>query len=259
MNTVIERFIKDATDDDYARAVPAPTHGDRRLLSSVLVLLSIACLGLVTALAVLATRASADDRQGARSELVARVVSLSERIDEQQAAVAERSAAVEALQSDLLQFDEGSAASVMLQDLGAVSGMTEATGPGIVVTIDDAPEAEPGSLNRVLDRDIQAIVNELWRAGASAVAVNDQRLTQATAIRGAGEAILVNYHPLTRPYSISAVGPLAPDAVRGALQPLLDGLGADYGLVSSVESRDVALPEGEVRAPLSARIVGGAE
>lgn len=262
MNTVIERFIRDATEDDYAPAVEKPDSASRRAVGSVLVLMGVGALGIVTALAVIATRASLDERQGTRAELVSRVVALSERMDRQQEQVAEQGAVVEALQQDLLSFDEGSAEALLLQDLGSMSAITEVSGPGVVVTIDDAPDAEPGSLNRVLDRDIQSIVNELWRAGAVGIAVNDQRLTQATAIRGAGEAILVNYHPLNRPYAISAVGPLdsiGPDSAAGGLQQLLDDLGTDYGLVSTVQERDVTLPEGEVRTPGSATTSGDSQ
>ena len=50
------------------------------------------------------------------------------------------------------------------------------------------------------------MVNGLWAAGAEAVAVNGQRLTALSAIRSAGDAILVDYRPLTRPYVVVAIG-----------------------------------------------------
>lgn len=263
MNTVIERFIRDATQDDYAGGVSAGRgpgeRGPGRSAGSLLVLVAVGVVGLVTALAVISTRASDDGRQATRAELVSRVVALSERIDVEQAAVADQAQVVEALQSDLLDFDGDSVRSALMEDLAMMSGITEESGPGLVVTIDDAPDAKPGSLNRVLDRDIQEIVNELWRSGARGVAVNDQRLTSATAIRGAGEAILVNYHPLTRPYTISAVGPSGSAMTLGGLEQLLDDLGTDFGLVSGIEERDVVLPTGEVRPPGTATIPGAAE
>ena len=64
-----------------------------------------------------------------------------------------------------------------MADLAARAGTGVLAGPGVTVTIDDAADAEAGSLNRVLDRDLQDIVNVLWRMGASGVAVNGQRLT----------------------------------------------------------------------------------
>jgi uncharacterized protein YlxW (UPF0749 family) len=48
--------------------------------------------------------------------------------------------------------------------------------------------------------------NGLWAAGAGAIAINGQRLTPTTAIRTAGEAILVDYRPLSPPYEVTALG-----------------------------------------------------
>jgi uncharacterized protein YlxW (UPF0749 family) len=67
-------------------------------------------------------------------------------------------------------------------------------------------KAKDENLGIVLDRDLQDIANGLWQSGAEAIAVNGQRLTSRSAIRFAGEAILVNYRPLARPYRISAIG-----------------------------------------------------
>jgi uncharacterized protein YlxW (UPF0749 family) len=86
-----------------------------------------------------------------------------------------------------------------------VAGTVAATGPGLQVTLDDAPTG-PGADNRILDRDLQAVVNALWAAGAEAVAIGDQRLTGQSAIRQAGSAILVNFQPVSPPYVIQALG-----------------------------------------------------
>jgi uncharacterized protein YlxW (UPF0749 family) len=58
----------------------------------------------------------------------------------------------------------------------------------------------------VLDRDLQVVVNALWAAGAEAVAINDQRLSALSAIRGAGKAVLVDFQPLVPPYQVTAIG-----------------------------------------------------
>jgi uncharacterized protein YlxW (UPF0749 family) len=55
--------------------------------------------------------------------------------------------------------------------------------------------------------DLQKVANALWAAGAEAVAVNGQRLTATSTIRQAGEAILVDYRPVTGPYEVTAIGP----------------------------------------------------
>ncbi len=50
------------------------------------------------------------------------------------------------------------------------------------------------------------MVNALWAAGAEAVSINDQRLGTTSAIRFAGEAVLVDFRPVTNPYEIRAIG-----------------------------------------------------
>ena len=85
----------------------------------------------------------------------------------------------------------------------------------------------------MLDRDLQTVVNGLWAAGAEAVAVNGQRLTALSAIRSAGDAILVDYRPLTRPYVVTAIGdPATLQAAvrRGARRPALRTLQQTYGI-----------------------------
>ena len=62
------------------------------------------------------------------------------------------------------------------------------------------------ALAKVFDTDIQLLVNALWASGAEAITINESRLTTTSAIRSAGDAILVNYRPLLPPYKIAAIG-----------------------------------------------------
>jgi uncharacterized protein YlxW (UPF0749 family) len=71
---------------------------------------------------------------------------------------------------------------------------------------------------RVQDRDLQDVVNALWAAGAEAISINGVRLTALTAIRSAGDAILVDFRLLSPPYTVRAIG--APAALELGL---LDG------------------------------------
>jgi uncharacterized protein YlxW (UPF0749 family) len=75
----------------------------------------------------------------------------------------------------------------------------------------------------VVDRDLQLVVNGLWAAGAEAISINGRRLTSLTAIRSAGEAILVDYRPLRPPYVVSAIGDPRRLEARFA-----DGPGGEY-------------------------------
>ncbi|MFE7593634.1 DUF881 domain-containing protein [Kitasatospora sp. NPDC057512] len=106
-------------------------------------------------------------------------------------------------------------------DPGGVSGavgLGQVTGPGLKLVLEDAagtgsggnvdPRAGQGFSNsgRLRDRDLQLVVNGLWGSGAEAIAINGQRLTALSAIRAAGEAVLVDNRPLVPPYNIQAIG-----------------------------------------------------
>ncbi|MFJ9075385.1 DUF881 domain-containing protein [Streptomyces sp. NPDC102278] len=104
------------------------------------------------------------------------------------------------------------------QLVALLAGATDVRGPGIKLTVDDAkgsssaggggPRENAGFSNtgRLRDRDMQKIVNGLWQSGAEAVSINGQRLTALSAIRAAGDAILVDNKPLVPPYEVLAVG-----------------------------------------------------
>lgn len=109
-----------------------------------------------------------------------------------------------------------------LRDLEARVGVGAVTGSGAVVTMSDGPvpvdpvtgktDTNPEhDLGRVLDSDLRTVANELWRDGAEAIAINGQRLTATSTIRTAGNAILVDFVPLSLPYQIVAIGPTTLD------------------------------------------------
>jgi uncharacterized protein YlxW (UPF0749 family) len=89
--------------------------------------------------------------------------------------------------------------------LGVKAGTVPVRGPGVRMVADNAPGAD-SPRSEVLDSDLQKLVNGLWGAGAEAIAVNGQRLTNLSTIRIAGGAITVNEHSLRRPYVVTAIG-----------------------------------------------------
>jgi uncharacterized protein YlxW (UPF0749 family) len=96
-------------------------------------------------------------------------------------------------------------------NLQVFSGLSSVKGEGIEIVINDAIktdslETSDLELARVYDSDIQLLVNALWASGAESVSINKSRLTSTSAIRSAGDAILVNYRPLLPPFVISAIG-----------------------------------------------------
>lgn len=119
--------------------------------------------------------------------------------------------------------------------LGASSGSLPVEGPGIVITLDDS-DAEDSTM-RVRDFDLQVVVNALWYAGAEAISVNGERLAPSSAVRSAGEAILVNLVPIVPPYTVEAIGDpndlqvwLAQSRAAGHLASLRDNLSVDVSI-----------------------------
>lgn len=200
--------LDDRPDISGARAL------GRRAVGIVL----LVALGLLTGTAVAQVRQRAESSTGLRGELVEKV---RERTAETDALVTEADRLrvdVDATRTEALGAGAaGQAAAERVADLALAAGSVPVVGPGIVVTVDDAP-TDPDALPparlrggtsgpaRVLDRDLQDVVNGVWAAGAEAVSVNGIRLTALTAIRSAGEAILVDFRPLSPPYEIEAIG-----------------------------------------------------
>jgi uncharacterized protein YlxW (UPF0749 family) len=99
-----------------------------------------------------------------------------------------------------------------------LAGQVAITGPGLEVDLKEPVRStsSPGpgrggatpitSTNILTDRDVRSVVNELWADGAEAISVNDVRLTPTSAIRFAGEAVLVDFRPISSPYVIRAIG-----------------------------------------------------
>ena len=111
---------------------------------------------------------------------------------------------------------EGSAGLVsqlnaQLEQARIAAGLIPLTGTGIVLQLEDSQEPVPqdGSASDYLvgSRDIRTVVDELWGAGAEAIAINGERITPATAIIDIGSSLLVNSAYLAPPYQVTALGP----------------------------------------------------
>ncbi|GJF13621.1 membrane protein [Mycolicibacterium cyprinidarum] len=101
--------------------------------------------------------------------------------------------------------------------MAAQAGLTPITGPGLVVTLDDAQRDAEGRFPRdaspddlvVHQQDIQAVLNALWSAGAEGVQMQDQRIIATSAPRCVGNTLLLNGRTYSPPYVISAIGDAA--------------------------------------------------
>ncbi len=207
-----------ALDPSYAevaarRAGAAPAGAGRRTTLVV----ALVAAGLIAGIAGAQVRRDAQAVDGVRGSLLADVRRETRQSDLLSAQVLSLRARVASERAAALGTDAaGLAAAQRLTALEVATGAAAVHGPALRVVLDDAPAdaqvadrgGQPGD-GRVFDRDVQDVVNALWRTGAEAMSINDQRLTAQTAIRSAGEAILVDFRPLSPPYVVRAIGDVA--------------------------------------------------
>lgn len=92
-----------------------------------------------------------------------------------------------------------------LRRIRAWAGLDPVAGRGVTVTV-SGPVAGPA---------IEELVNELWNAGAEAVAIEEVRVVPGTVVGGVEGAVSVDDTALADPFSIRAIG--APEALVGSL------------------------------------------
>lgn len=124
-------------------------------------------------------------------------------------------------------------------------------GPGLTVTLDDAPRAVLDSAgDKVADalvhqQDIQAVVNAMWAGGAEAITIQGQRVIATTGIKCIGNTVRLNGLPYSPPYVISGIG--NPERLRRSIDTnryidsyLQDVADYQLGFAEKVETRIVA-------------------
>jgi uncharacterized protein YlxW (UPF0749 family) len=116
------------------------------------------------------------------------------------------------------------------------AGLSPVTGPGITVTLSDAPAStgqdapdtvDNPNLLLVHQQDIQAVVNAMWKGGAQAVTIQGQRVVSTTGIRCIGNSVQLQGIPYSQPYRIQAVGDVTRLANAIADDPYLQVYRAD--------------------------------
>ncbi|MFF3316434.1 DUF881 domain-containing protein [Streptomyces sp. NPDC003035] len=255
--SLLNNVIDHALDDGYAEATARRESEGGGLPRTLRAKLGLAA-GLVLAAAVV-TVGAAEARISApvvakeRQELIDRIDAETSGADRLEEDVEKIRAEVGERQRKALEQHGGDQAELV----ALLSGAIPVHGPGVKLVVDDAKGTEQGGggpressgfsdTGRVRDRDMQRVVNGLWQSGAEAVAINGQRLTSLSAIRAAGDAILVDNKPLVPPYTVLAVG----DGQRlsTAFQDSADGqylhaLQENFGIRTSISA------EAEVRLP----------
>ncbi|KIE25682.1 membrane protein [Streptomyces sp. MUSC 125] len=259
--SLITNVMDHSLDVGYAEAAARKkAQGEGGLPKTLRAKLGLAA-GLVLA-ALVVTVGAAQARVAApvvakeRQELIDRIDSETSDADKLESAVDTLRDDVSDRQRAALKSSGGSAGADLV---GMLSGATAVHGPGVKLVVNDAKEASTGGdgtnpretsgfsdTGRVRDRDMQRVVNGLWASGAEAVSINGQRLTSLSAIRAAGDAILVDNKPLVPPYTVLAVGDgerLSTRFQNSADGLYLHALEENYGIRATISTEsDVRLP-----------------
>ncbi|MFJ9019249.1 DUF881 domain-containing protein [Streptomyces sp. NPDC102259] len=258
--SLLTNVMDHSLDDGYAEAAARKqAEGAGGLPRTVRAKLGLA-VGLVLA-ALVVTVGAAQARVAApvvakeREELIDRIDRETDAADDLESTVDKLRDDVSGRQQEALKQSGGSDQADLVSIL---SGAVEVHGPGVKLVVDDAKEATTGGdgdpretsgfsdTGRVRDRDMQRVVNGLWASGAEAVSINGQRLTALSAIRAAGEAILVDNKPLVPPYTVLAVGDgknLSTRFQDSADGLYLNALQENYGIRTAISvADDVRLP-----------------
>ena len=148
---------------------------------------------------------------------------------------AERDALLEQNKALEKTLKEGSFGTEM-EELLAFAGLTEVTGEGVTVIMNDSSTHGGGDMNAYLvhAEDLLSVVNELNGAGAKAISINGQRMVGQSAITCAGSIVMVNGVRVAAPFEIRAVGD--PAVMESALHfpgGVIDNL-APWGIEISV-------------------------
>ncbi|HEV7826051.1 MAG TPA: DUF881 domain-containing protein [Mycobacteriales bacterium] len=248
---MLDDLLTNHLDPGYAaaarrRAEHGPRPPARRWVLRLTAAVAALAIGVVLAVAYRQAVARAPEAARTRAALVTDVENRSARTDElQRRAEALRQQVARDRAAILAGTTAGAAAAADLLDLQALTGLARVEGPGLAVRIADGPPptdpvtGEPtgdADLGRVQDRDLQDIVNALWASGAEAVSINGQRLAATSAIRSAGGAVLVDFRPVSSPYTIRAIGhpDLLPSRFDGsAAARRFRGYETQYGMTFS--------------------------
>lgn len=190
------------------------------------------------------------------------VIELSGLIDQRDTAIARQQEELAGVQRQVQQLTEqaagrdGAVASAQAAgDAGALSaGLVGLTGPGVEITLNDAPTRPDGTLPAdarpddlvIHQSDVQAVVNAVWAAGADGVAIMNERLVATSAVRCVGNVLLLQGRTYSPPFVITAIAPGSAVRAQLAASPqvqILKQAAEAFGLTFTVRDRSsVALP-----------------
>jgi uncharacterized protein YlxW (UPF0749 family) len=177
-----------------------------RMRSQLTVTLVAFILGLLV-VAQLRSQQAAPALAGVSSQdLTILIANLNTRNDRDRAEIAALEGELEQLRTDRARGQTSlDQLRADLERLRAFGGLEPVVGPGVAVTIN----------GRISGQGVQALVNELWSAGAEAVAIGDVRVVPGTVVAGPPGGLSVEGMPLGDPFEVRAIG--AQQTLTGSL------------------------------------------
>lgn len=253
---LLDDLLNNTLDPGYRAAAARARR--RRWWDGPMVWLGCLAVGLLLVVAYQQQHRSAPARDAANHELIGRIKAAQAAGNRMADQTKQLAAAVAALRDAQL-----SGSSNQLQQLGIAAGAVPVSGPGMQIELNEAPaptssaNGRPGTTPQsqvavLHDRDIRAVVNQLWSAGAEAISVNGLRLTPISVIRVAGESILIDLQPINPPYTISAIGDrdglqlaFAQSAIARQLKTMVavDGISFRFGGKSNLKLPSVTVDQ----------------
>ena len=258
--SLLTSLLNDTLDPGYAETAarrkaqgePDAGHSHWTKRVSPTVLFGVAAVALVLVIAAIQTHREAPTVEKERQQLISRVQDGERKNSADESMISTLRGQLQAAQAQALGPERGKAFTAM----AVATGASPVSGPGLEVVLSDAagadvsgssdPRQTSANQSRVLDVDLQHAANGLWAAGAEAIAINGQRLTGLSAIRTAGSAIMVDFRPLSPPYTLQAIGDpksMAAKFADGADGRYLFALKSQYGIGFTTNTKDkLSLP-----------------
>ncbi len=136
-----------------------------------------------------------------------------------------------------------------IKEKNLLLGTTEVSGTGIKIVLNDNTTISSsnylGNISDLLvhDGDLIHVINELYNAGAEAIAINGQRIMGHTAVECDGNVIKINGTKIGAPFEITAIG--YPEQLSGLARPggYLERLESRGVIVTITKQNTVTIPK----------------
>jgi uncharacterized protein YlxW (UPF0749 family) len=162
---------------------------------------------------------------GPRQELINQILSLTTEKDNLKDSLLKEREQLGKIEQSLGQkVEEGQVLMEKYGETSLLAGTRGIQGPGIILKLEESndtiPIGEDLTPYLIHQEDLLNITNELWAAGAEAMAIRSgdtiERIVTTTAIRCVGPVVNVNNQPMAPPFEILTIG--NPQGLRQALE-----------------------------------------